>query len=244
MVSRILMASLGAIMLTVVGCNLGPPQVLAPTSEGSPEGTPEPELRATAPPPALTARQIQGVLECQEAIKREGAEFTRFKEKNLNECLDEVLELQLPFENGQIDSDHYNRELSEIRGDCARQFNQIGQASTKLVNGIVDVCGPVQSLILPYSGYDPLQFGALTRSLGNALVSDATTLAGRICGAKELFVDASVAVQEPRLVGLLEILDNGTGQFATSGPPSRLLGLTSTIPNIPLDARCIYPSLP
>jgi hypothetical protein len=237
MISRILMASLCAIMLAVFGCDLGPPQVSPPET-----GNPEPQLRA--PSVQLTARQIQGVLECQETIKREGAEFTRSNEENLNQCLDELLELQLPFENGQINQAQYNRQLSEIRSDCAQDFKQVGLASTKLVNGIVDACGPVQSLILPNSGYDPLQFGALTRSLDIVLISDATGLAGRICGAKDLFVEVSEAVQEPRLVGLLEILDNGTGQFATSGPPSRLLGLTSTIPNIPLDPRCTFPTLP
>jgi len=244
MVSRTLMALLGALMLTAVGCKLGPTTVLAPMSEGSPEPTAEPQLRAATPAPMLTERQLQGVLGCQEAIRDEGAEFTGFKAKHLNECLDETLELQLSFENGQTDSAHYNRELSEIRSDCTQQFEQIGRASTTLVNGIVGACGPVQSLILPYSGYDPLQFGALTRLLGTPLVSDATALAGGICGAKDLFVDISEAVQEPRFVGLLEILDNGNGQFAISGPPSRLLGLTSTIPNIPLDPRCTFPTLP
>ncbi len=235
--SRILTASICAIMLTVFGCDLGPPQVPPPQ-----EGNPQAALKAPSAP--LTARQIQGVLKCQETIKREGAEFVRFKEEKLNECLDEVLELQLPFENGQIDSAHYNSELTGIRRDCGSRFEQIGAASTNLVNGIVDACGPVQSLILPNSGYDPLQFGALTRSMRIVLVADATGLAGRLCGAKELLVDALVAIQVPRLVGLLKILDNGTGQFAISGPPSSSLSLTPTIPNIPLDSRCIYPSLP
>jgi hypothetical protein len=237
MISRISITSICLIMLAIFGCNLGPPQVSPPQEQGGPRA-------ASRAPEPLTSRQIQGVLNCQQTIKWKGAEFTSFKEINLDECLDEVLEVQLPYENGQIDADHYNRQLSEIRGDCESRFKQIGAASTRLVNGIVEACGPVQSLILPESGYDPLQFGGLTRSLGMVLIDDATALAGRICGANELFVDAAEAVQVPRFVGLLEILDNGTGQFAISGPSSSALSLTPTIPNIPLDSRCVYPSLP
>ncbi len=88
--------------------------------------------------------------------------------------------MQLPFENGQLDAAHYNAQLSQTRSECAQQFHAIGAASTDLVNNIVDACRPVQSLILPYSGYDPLEFGALARSEGFTLVADATGLAGGI----------------------------------------------------------------
>ena len=243
MISRISMAVIGAAMLMVFGCDLGPPQLPPPGPPPQPSAAAQAGALAAAPAP-LTAGQIKGVLNCQEKIKSEGLEFTRSKEKKLNECLDEVLELQLPFENGLLDAADYNTELAEVRSDCAQRFQQIGRASTDLVNDIVAACGPVQSLILPNSGYDPLQFGALARSEHIILVADATGLAGRICGAKELFVDALVGLQVPRMVGLLKILDNGTGQFAITGPSSSLLGLSPILPNIPLDTRCILPQLP
>lgn len=242
MISRISTAMVCASLLMVLGCDFGTPQVGPP--EGQPPGEAPANAALAAPPPALTADQIKAVLNCQATIKSEGAEFTDFKEKNLDECLDEVLELQLPFENGQLDSAHYNAGLAKTRDDCAHRFNKIGAASSKLVDKIVAACTPVQSLILPFSGYDPLQFGALTRSESIVLVAEATGLAGRICGAKELFVDALVALQAPRMAGLLKILDNGTGQFAISGPPSSILGVPPTIPNIPLDSRCTFPALP
>jgi hypothetical protein len=241
MISKISMAVIGAAMLMVCGCDLGPP--LLPPPQPPPQPAAAAGSLAAAPVP-LTAGQITAVLNCQETIKSEGLEFTRSKEKKLNECLDEVLELQLPFENGLIDAAHYNTVLAQVRSDCAQRFQQIGRASTDLVNDIVAACGPVQSLILPNSGYDPLQFGALARSEHIILVADATGLAGRICGAKELFVDALVGLQVPRMVGLLKILDNGTGQFAITGPSSSLLGLSPILPNIPLDTRCILPQLP
>jgi hypothetical protein len=239
MISRISMALICASMLVVFGCDFGPPQVPPPSGGGE-----EQAATAAVAATALNSLQVGGVLSCQEAIMYWGEQFTALKETYLNDCLYEALDTQVRFETGQIQSTQYNQELSKERRDCSQWFTQIGQGSTSLVNGIINACGPVQSLILPNSGYDPLQFGALTRSQDIVLVADATDLAGRICGAKELFVDASVAIQVPRMVGLLKILDNGTGQFAVSGPPSSLLGLHPTLPNIPLDTRCIFPSLP
>lgn len=238
MISKSTLGMFCAAVLAVAGCDFGPPQVQPPGNEGA-----QSAAAVSAPATTLTQAQAYGVLECQEAIKHRGAEFASFKEDELDECLDHTLELQVGFENGLIDSNQYAEELSEVRDDCAREFKEIGAASTKLVDGIVRACGPVANLILPSSGYDPLQFGALARSQGLTLIGDATGLAGRICGAKELFVDALVEVQVPRMVGLLKILDNGTGQFAASGPASTLLPV-STIPNIPLDSRCTFPTLP
>jgi hypothetical protein len=191
----------------------------------------------------MSPAQTAGIMECESAIQFQGTAFTTLSEAALNQCLDATLNLQLAFENNQIASDLYNHELSAARAGCAQQFKAIGAASTRLVNGIIGACGPVQNLILPTAGYDPLQFGGLAQSQGLNLVGNATGLAGRICGAKELFVDALVDVQLPRAVGLLEVLDNGTGQFAASGPSTSLITAT-TIPNIPLDSRCVAPTLP
>jgi hypothetical protein len=242
MITRISMALMCAVMLVVFGCDFGAPQVPPPSGNGDSSQAlfAVPPVTATS----LNSTQVGEVLSCQQAIMYWGEQFTGLKEKYLDDCLYEALDTQVRFETGQITSTQYNQELSKERRDCSQWFTQIGQGSTSLVNGIVNACGPVQSLILPDSGYDALQFGALTRDQKIVLVADATGLAGRICGAKELFVDALVALQVPRMVGLLKVLDNGTGQFAISGPPSTLLGLTPTLPNIPLDTRCTLPSLP
>jgi hypothetical protein len=240
MISRISMGLICTAMLMILGCDQGPPQVSAP--QGG-DGQQRDAAAALIAAP-LNLIQVNGVLGCQQSITYWGEQFTGLKEEYLDDCLYEALDTQVRFEAGRIGSTQYNQELSKERRDCSQWFTQIGQGSTSLVNGIVNACGPVQDLILPYSGYDPLQFGALTRAENLVLVADATQLAGRICGADELFVDTLAAVQVPRMVGLLNILDNGTGQFVTSGPPSTLLGLTPTIPNIPLDSRCILPSLP
>ena len=227
-----------AAMLLISACSLGPPQLPPPGGEGQ-SGDPE----AAATSRNLSPAQTAGVLECETAIQFQGTAFTTLSEAALNQCFDATLSIQIASENNQISSTQYNQELSAVRGGCAQQFRAIGGASTRLVNGIVAACSPVQNEILPTEGYDPLQFGALAESQGLNLAGNVTGLAGRICGAKELFVDALVDVQTPRMVGLLEVLDNGTGQFAASGPSSSLLAST-TIPNIPLDTRCVSPTLP
>jgi hypothetical protein len=238
MIPRISLAAMCAAIFMLSACDLGPPQLPPPEQGGDSDA-----VVAAASTTNLTPDQLNGVLGCQQTIQFQGIVFTTLEESALNECLDGALRVQLGYENGQLASNQYSQELTTVRADCARQFKTIGAASTALVNNIAGACIPVQSLILPNSGYDPLQFGALTRSQNIDLAGNATGLAGAICGAKDLFVDALVDIQLPRMVGLLKILDNGTGQFAAAGPTSNLLP-ASTIPNVPLDSRCSFPTLP
>ena len=241
MIRKILLTVILAAGLALPGCDYssiepGQPPTLPP------QGGESPRVQSMLLRGGLLSRvQVNQVLECQEALKSESAEFTTLKEKELDACLDETLAVQLGFENGQLDATHYNVGLAQARRDCARRFKEIGAASTLLVDSIIAACKPVQNIILPSQGYDPLQFGVLAR-VQNITLSDAAGLAGSICGAKELVVDTSVSLQVPRMVGLLKILDQGTGQFAVAGPPSATLSLTPIIPNIPLDARCVLPA--
>jgi hypothetical protein len=191
----------------------------------------------------LSPGQVRGVLQCQATIKFAAAAFGDFKEFELDECFDEVLQAQLNFENAVTTSNAFSQQLTRIRQDCAQDYKEVGAASTGLVNSIVRACQPVQSLILPVSGYDPLEFGALARALSISLTDNAVELAGEICGARELLVDGALATQVPRMVGLLNTLDQGTGQFEITGPSSSLLS-SPIIPNIPLDSRCTFPPLP
>lgn len=241
-VAKLSLSLIFAVAFALGGC-VKPPSSGLPQVPPSGEQPPAADVLGASGGP-LTGFQVQQVLECQEAIKYQGAEFASFKEQQLDACLDETLAVQLGFENGQINSTQYNQALASIRNDCTRRFKQIGAASTILVNAIISACQPVQSLVLPSSGYDPLQLETAFITLENTPVSDVGGLAGRICGAKELLVDASVGFQVPRMVTLLTILDQGTGQFAVSGPTSMVLPVPTTIPNIPLDSRCVLPTLP
>src|SRR5207248_1755351 len=110
-------------------------------------------------------------------------------------------------------------------------------ASSKLISDIVAECGPVQSIILPGDGYDPLQFEALSAAnpSGFGGFSSVSQLAGDLCSTNELAVDAILGYQVPRMANLLEILDNDSGQFAIQISSSPGL----VIPNIPLDPGCV-----
>jgi hypothetical protein len=104
-----------------LGCDFGPP--------GTP-GKP------------LTESQLEGVIECQETIKKDGAEFVSDKLKNLEECLDDVLKLQLKSENGKISPADYIEGLAEVRSECSEKYNEIGQASADFVKGVIRSCTP------------------------------------------------------------------------------------------------------
>ena len=244
MIHRIAMALCFVVaMLAFIGCNNGQ------QGDGPPLVGPPIQMQRSAAPavPAAstpTQAQLTAIRNCQAAITAQGLQFTDRKADKLNQCLSSVLLVQLPFENGLLSSDRYDAALTAARTSCAQSYQQIGQASTAMVNQIVAVCAGVQSLVLPYEGYDPLEFGSLTREQNLSVVADASQLAGRLCGADDLWVDAFFSVQQPRFASLLTILDNGTGQFAISGPASSTFSFTPTIPNIPLDSRGIYPALP
>ena len=194
------------------GCEFGPP---------------------TPPSTPLTRREVREVLECQETIKQEGQKFTMTKLIGLEKCFDEVLNVQLPFENGLISQGRYDSQLATVRKECLSLYQNIGRASTRLVDRIIHDCGEVESIILN-SDYDPLQFGPTGFNYSNV-----TEMAGTICGAKELAVDFAVFFEVPRMANLLDILDGDTtdsvtGTFSAEGPSG------SEIPNIPLDERCNF----
>ena len=195
-----------------LGCDFGPP--------GTP-GKP------------LTESQLEGVIECQETIKKDGAEFISDKLKNLEECLDDVLKLQLKSENGKISPADYTEGLAEVRSECSEKYKEIGEASTDFVNGVIRSCTPVASIILPATGYDPLEFGH--QGVGFRSV---TNLAGRLCGEKEAFVDAVVAAEVPRMGNLLDTLGESFETVINSESTPE-----EVIPNIPLDSRCTSPVL-
>jgi hypothetical protein len=203
-----------ALSLISFGCNFGPP---------------------TPPVTPLTYTQVREVESCQATIKAAGRNFVETKLNNVEECLDNVLEIQLQYENGLISQYLYNHQLALTRYQCAQSFQQVGYASTELINNIIQVCGPISSIILPGSGYDPLQLDALASESDNGPegFTNITQYAGNVCGIKELAVDAMIGYQVPRMANLLLILDNNTGQFAITEDSGEFV-----FPNIPLDSRC------
>ena len=217
MIRKISLAVLFLTASTIIfGCDFGPP----------------------APPTIpLTQSQVSAVMTCQHTIKQWGKNFMDVKLTNLEACLDEVLYVQILFENGLTTPETYQNGLAEARRDCLTKFRHIGRFSTTMINKIVSACAPVESIILPSSGYDPLEFGALSGFTSS--ITNVTQLAGEICVAKELAVDLAVFFEVPRMANLLDILDDDTtgtlsGTFSTEGPDG------TELPNIPLDPRCNF----
>ncbi len=196
----------GAAFFTMAGCKISPP---------------------AAPTTLMTEEQVAAVADCQTAIKKEGAKFINFKLKKLEQCVDEVLELQLRLENQLISQAQFDAELAKARAKCARNYNQITKASTKLADGIIKKCGPVEDLV--FGADDPLQFQTLSSEGGLPLAS-LEEMVGSICGIKELLVDIAVGIEVPRMCYVLETL--GPEFLIVDDDPD------FCVPNIPLDPRC------
>lgn len=196
----------GAAFFTMAGCKISPP---------APPTTP------------MTEEQVEAVADCQTAIKKEGAKFINYKLKKLEQCVDEVLELQLYLENGLITQAQFDAKLDQLRAKCTRNYNLISKASTKLVDGIIKKCEPVEDLV--FGADDPLQFQTLSSEGGPSLGS-LESMVGTICGVKELLVDAAVGIEVPRMCHVLETL--GPEFVIVNEDPDFCL------PNIPLDPRC------
>ncbi|MGD0073430.1 MAG: hypothetical protein ABSD31_03725 [Candidatus Binataceae bacterium] len=201
------------------GCDFGPP---------------------TPPIIPLTEAQTVAVLNCQRTIKQQGLNFVTVKLTNVEACLDDVLGVQLQAENGHVPSEKvYQNQLNVARNDCANKFQQVSRVSTAMVNAIVNACGGVQNIILPPSGYDPLEFGALAEFAYEELndsepITNVTELAGAICGAKEEAVDWMLFLEVPRMGNLLDIL-NGDQD---GGPFGIFVETDVEVPYIELDERC------
>lgn len=198
---------IGIGMTTTLGCAVPPPD---------------------PPDPPLSANQVQQLLKCQHTIKQEGAEFTELKMRKLEKCADNVLELQLKLENQLITQAEFDAALVKVRKECVEGFEQITKTSTKLVDGIIAACGPIETVLLGED--DPLLFQGLADIVGPGAFTSVEELAGFICAIKEVTVDFSVSIQVPRLHHLLTILgpefvqDTGDVEF---------------LPVIPLDERCL-----
>jgi hypothetical protein len=198
-----------------LGCDFGPP---------------------TAPDTPLTKDKVKGVLACQAVIKAAGQIFVKTKLDNLEDCLDDVLETEVRFENKLISQDEHDEELAENRRSCTNHFTLIGRASTNLVNAIHGACDPVGAIIASSSGYDPLEFGfqGLDFTSVNQVVA-------AVCQAKEAAVDAMVAAEVPRMGSLLDVLGPDfevNGSTETPKDEGTSESLETDFPKIPLDEGC------
>jgi hypothetical protein len=187
-----------------------------------------------APNPPLSRQKVQAVLACQDTIRREGTSFLNLKLKKLEQCADDVLELQMSLENQLITQDQFDESLPNVRRQCVHSFSTIKTASTRLVDRILLSCSPVEDILLGEN--DPLLFQGLVTQMGGDGFTSVEQLAAFICGGKELTVDFAAAFEIPRLHQLLSILGP---EFVIDGDNGNY---TFFLPVLPLDSRCNAPT--
>jgi hypothetical protein len=85
-------------------------------------------------PPGLDKKQVKAVANCQDEINDAGRKFVSVKLEKLELCVQDVLTLQLAYENELITEEEYDKKLDKIRDKCDERFAKITKASTKFVN--------------------------------------------------------------------------------------------------------------
>ena len=175
--------------------------------------------------PPLTKNQSADLAKCQQAINKAQSSFAKTQLSTLQKCLDGVLKVTVPFDNGVTAQEDYDAGIAKAAEKCTKGYDKIGAASTKLVDAIVKSCEPVADLVL--GSYDGLRFAL--GGVGGA--PSIEMLAGGICGATEALVDAQAFVGTPRMMELLASLGS---EFVIESDDMSGSGF----PNLPLDPRC------
>jgi hypothetical protein len=188
------------------------------------------------PPPGLglSKGDVNDILECQDTINRAGRKFVERKLKELENCALGVLQLRLLAENELIDEEKYFSKLESAADDCLDNYEDISEQSTVFVDKVIDACEPVEEWILDG---DSLRFLLASEEFGYIQTDSVEDLAGSLCLIKELFVDQMVFTQMPRLLELLDHLEEFGDFVEILDENDYPLG----IPLIPLDERCEGP---
>jgi hypothetical protein len=183
-----------------------------------------PSPGAASPP--LTKNGAGALAKCQQAVTKAQASFAQTKTSALQKCINDVLKITIPFDNGVTTQPDYDAAKVKIADKCASGYAKITAASTKFVDAIMKACGPVEDLL--FGTYDGLRWQA---ALGGAGGTDLETFAGGICTLTESAVDAQLFLAAPRMI---ELLDSLGPDFVVETDVASGAGF----PNVPLDSRC------
>jgi hypothetical protein len=145
----------------------------------------------------------------------------------LGSCVDGVLKVRVPFENGLATQEDFDAGITKTRAKCAKSFAKVTAASTKLDDAVVKACTPVEAAVV--GPYDALRFQAAFDML-DEVPATVAELAGRLCTMTSELADTELWTAAPRLMELLGYL----------GPEFVLevTAATSAFPNVALDPRC------
>ncbi len=182
---------------------------------------------APTPPVPLTKSEVGALAKCQKTLKSAQLTFIKTKLAALEACVDGVLTVRLPFENGLTTSADFDAGIAKMRAKCTKSYAKIGAASTKLVDAVLKACTPVETAVL--GPYDALRFQSAYSAVGHAPTT-LVDLAGTLCTLTDEFADAQLWDAAPRMMELLQYLGPEFTQFFDA---------SSGLPNVPLDARCL-----
>lgn len=186
-----------------------------------------PVFPAPTPPAPLAKGDVGAVAKCQKAVEKAQHGFIKTKLAALGSCLDGILAVRLPFENGLAPQEAFDAGIAKVRGKCDKSYAKITAASTKLVDAILKACTPVEAAVL--GPYDALRFQSAQDTTGDPPAS-LVQLAGALCTATEELADGQLWNAAPRLNELLGYL----------GPQYLVFfDASSALPNVPLDPRCL-----
>jgi hypothetical protein len=176
----------GILGVFTVGCDLGP------------TGT-----------PSLNKAQVTDVLNCQSAIKFWSSHFVAVKIASLGDCANKILALQIQLENGLITQEQFDQKLAKQRSDCDKSLKRGLAEALHLSRQIGRSLGnpAIEALII--SAYDPLQFVVLGASNPPGFLDPINSIDDILryeCRGGEIFVDATVFYQIPRLAPLLDLV--------------------------------------
>jgi hypothetical protein len=186
-----------------------------------------PIFPAPAPPVPLDKSAAAALAKCQSAILKAQAAFVKVKLGAVGSCVDGIMKVRLPFENGLTTAADFDAGIAKMRGKCTKSYAKVGAASTKLVDTILKACTPAESAVI--GGYDALRVHSAYTFFG----PDPTSIlefAAVLCTLTDEHADGELFVAAPRLMELLSYL----------GPEYvHLFDPGNGLPNVPLDARCV-----
>jgi hypothetical protein len=143
------------------------------------------------PPPAavpLTKQESRAALDCQKAINASSKRFLVKSSTQLDRCVALAIELRLD-EDRELATTPMEDLLvrrEEVAARCSAAFEQLGRASTKMIDEIVAACQPVAAVVLSDGRRgDPLRLRGLDALLGAFGLTRFDTVeqyAGLLCG--------------------------------------------------------------
>jgi hypothetical protein len=170
-----------------------------------------------SPPPAavpLTKQESRSALACQQAINASAKKLVVKGFTQLDRCVALAVELRLD-EDRALASTPMEEVLARreaVAARCTNAFEQVGSASTRMIDEIVAACQPVAAVVLTDSRRgDPLRLRGLAALLGafgqaHLVYDTVEEYAGLLCGVSVDAVGEMFYAKVPRTTDAVRIL--------------------------------------